>query len=301
MVFDALQVGDIEVLALIDGDQILGSPIAKAYPDIPVERLMADRDLDPGISTPDGSHRLRVRAWLVRHPAGVLLVDTGIGGNGAPGVEWFGVRGMLLEALSETGTPPDAIDTVLLTHVHDDHIGGTVVFDNEQVPAPAFPNARYVLQAADREWQHELARTDEEDVAIESLLLRPLEAAGVLDLIEGDQRLADGLEAHLAPGHTPGHQVLRIRSRDQRAIISADAFNHRLQVGHPDWPSGSDEDPPLAAVTRRALLAEALSHPGTALAPSHFTVSFGYIRSGADDVAVWAASLRGGGRALPSP
>ena len=86
MAFDTLQVGHIEVLALIDGDQDLGSPIAEAYPDIPVERLMAHRDLEPGIYGPDGSNRLRVRSWLVRHPAGVLLVDTGIGRSGAPGV-----------------------------------------------------------------------------------------------------------------------------------------------------------------------------------------------------------------------
>ena len=291
MAFDTLQVGHIEVLALIDGDQDLGSPIAEAYPDIPIERLMAHRDLEPGIYGPDGSRRLRIRAWLVRHPAGVLLVDTGIGRSGAPGVEWFGVPGTLLDALRETGTPPDAIDTVLLTHVHDDHIGGTVAFDDHQVPAPAFPNARYVLQAADREWQRELARTDEEDRVIDSLLLRPLEAAGVLDVIEGDQRLAEGLEAHLAPGHTPGHQVVRIHSEDRRAIISADAFNHPLQVGHPDWPSGSDDVPADAAMTRRALLAEALSHPGTTIAPTHFTDSFGHIRSGADGVAAWTRRL----------
>jgi glyoxylase-like metal-dependent hydrolase (beta-lactamase superfamily II) len=290
MTLDALQIGDIEVLALIDGDQDLGSPIAEAYPDIPVEHLVADRDLDPGVYGSDGSHRLRVRAWLVRHPAGVLLVDTGIGRSGAPGVEWFGVPGTLLDGLGETGTPPDAIDTVLLTHVHDDHIGGTVIFDDEQVPAPAFPNARYVLQAADREWQRELARADEEDRVIESLLLRPLEDAGVLDVIEGDHPLSDGLEAHLAPGHTPGHQVVRIRSGDRRAIISADAFNHRLQVGHPDWPSGSDDAPADAAETRRALLAEALAHPGTTLAPSHFSDSFGHIHSGADGSASWVES-----------
>ena len=120
-----------------------------------------------------------------------------------------------------------------------------------------------------------------------------------MDLIEGDHRLADGLEAHLAPGHTPGHQVLRIHSRDQRAIISADAFNHPLQVGHPEWSSGNDDVPARAAITRRDLLAEVMSHPGTDLAPTHFTASFGHIRSGADGSAAWVASerMRGPGSA----
>jgi glyoxylase-like metal-dependent hydrolase (beta-lactamase superfamily II) len=287
MAFDTLQVGHIEVLALIDGDQDLGSPIAEAFPDIPLERLMAAGIDEPGICGAGDSHRLRVRAWLVRHPAGVLLVDTGIGQTGAPGVVWFDAPGRLLEVLRETGTPPDAIDTVLLTHVHDDHIGGTVVFDDDQVPAPAFPNARYVLQSADREWQRELARTDAEERAIETLLLQPLEDAGLLDVVEGDHQLADGLMAHLAPGHTPGHQVVRIHSRNRRALISGDAFNHPLQVGHPDWPAAGDDVPARAAMTRRSLLAELLSHPGTTLAPTHFTGSFGHIGSGADGLAAW--------------
>jgi glyoxylase-like metal-dependent hydrolase (beta-lactamase superfamily II) len=109
-------------------------------------------------------------------------------------------------------------------------------------------------------------------------------------VIEGDHRLGVGLEAHLAPGHTPGHQVVRIHSGNRHAIISADAFNHPLQVENPDWPSGSDDVPARAAMTRRALLAEVLAHPGTTLAPTHFTASFGHIRSGADGSAAWVAS-----------
>jgi glyoxylase-like metal-dependent hydrolase (beta-lactamase superfamily II) len=290
MAYDSVQIGNIELLALIDGDQDLSEPITSSFADIPTDDLLAFKEREPALYGPDDVWHLWVRAWLIRHPAGMMLVDTGVGQAAAPAPAWFGAPGRLLDVLHETGTPPDAIDTVVLTHVHDDHIGGTVVFDHDGTPTPAFPNARYVLQHDDREWQRQLAREDPEDRVMDTLLLQPLERAGVLDVVEGDHTLADGLDARHAPGHTPGHQVVRIRSRNARAIITADAFNHPIQIGHPDWPSSTDDVPARAAMSRRSLLAEVLSHPGTTIAPTHFPNSFGQIRSGADGLAAWVAS-----------
>ena len=288
MAFDILSIGSIQVLALLDGDgPEKGDPIVESFPGIPAEALLAFREQAPGVYGDHDTWRMRIRAWLVRHPGGVILVDTGIGQPRAPGVEWFGTPGRLHEVLDETGTPSGSIDTVVITHVHDDHIGGTVVFDGKGEPTPAFPDARYVIQRADRDWQFELARTDEEDQVIAAILLEPLERADVLDAIDGDQPLAEGIDLHHLPGHTPGHQVVRIHSDEARAVITADTFNHPIQVGHPEWPSGPDASVSGAAAARRALLAELSSHPGTTIAPAHFAEAFGRIRSGADGLAIW--------------
>lgn len=289
MTFDRVDIGHVELLALLDG---VGEdePITDAFPDAPADELLSYRDRYPGVYAENGRWQLWIRAWLIRHPGGVILVDTGIGRAGAPGPAWFGAPGLVPDALRETGTPPDAVDTVVLTHVHDDHIGGTVVFepgDDGPVPVPAFPSARYVLQRADLEWERRAAGEDEEDAVIWRRLLAPLEDAGLLDPIEGDHELAEGIQAHLAPGHTPGHQVVRIASAGHRAIVTADAFNHPAQLAHPDWPSGSDALPAQAAASRRALLAELVSHPGTTVAPTHFAESFGEVASGRDGLAGW--------------
>jgi hypothetical protein len=69
--------------------------------------------------------------------------------------------------------------------------------------------------------------------------------------------------------------------------VSADTFNHPAQLSHPDWPSGPDASPVQAAVTRRAVIAEILAHPGTIVAPTHFTESFGQIQTGPDGLAGW--------------
>jgi glyoxylase-like metal-dependent hydrolase (beta-lactamase superfamily II) len=286
MLTTSLTVGHIEMIALLDGVRELRSPLAESFPDVPLEALEGFHDRWPALVGDGGGWRLHVRAWLVRHPGGVLLVDTGVGGPGAPGPEWLGAPGQLLEALRETGTPADSIETVVLTHVHDDHVGGTVGFE-EGGPAPTFPRATYLLQRADREWLSELARDEEEDRVIDTLLLHPLERDGRLTLLEGNHPLADGIEIRLAPGHTPGHQIVRLRSKGARAIITADTFNHPIQLAHPDWPSGTDTVPAQAATTRRSVLAEALSHRGTTLAPTHFAEPFGRVTTGEDGLAAW--------------
>ena len=287
MTHESLTVGDIELTALLDGDRELDGSIEDMFPGVPAEELEAFRDQAPGSYGPGGGWRLRVRAWLLRHDGGLILIDTGIGQQGAPAPGWFGAPGRLHEALAGIGVTPGDIDTVAISHVHDDHIGGTVMFSDVGVPVPAFPNARYVLQRADRDWQFQLAESEQEDRTIGDLLLRPLEKAAQLDLIEGEHPLAEGITLHHLPGHTPGHQVVRIGSGDARALISADAFNHPIQLGHPEWPSGPDASVEGAETARRTLLRELASEPGTVVAPTHFAEAFGHIRSGADGLAAW--------------
>ncbi len=99
--------------------------------------------------------------------------------------------------------------------------------------------------------------------------------------------LAEGIELHLAPGHTPGHQIVRVRSRGAFAIITADTFNHPIQLPHPEWPSGTDADPAEAVRTRSALLADLAARPGTTVAPTHFAEAFGEVQGGEDGAATW--------------
>lgn len=263
---------------LLDGVRELVGPIAEYFPGVPAGALRSFRAEAPGVYGEDGGWRLHVRMWLVRHANGLMLVDTGVGQLGAPGPQWFGVAGALPSSLAEAGATPDDIDTVVLTHVHDDHVGGTVTLSGE-APEPAFPRATYVLQRADRVWQAELARQDEEEQLIDSMLLQPLERSGQLRLIEGDHVLADGIELHHAPGHTPGHQIVRVRSRVSHAIITGDTFNHPIQLANPEWPSGTDADPAQATRTRIRVLAELAAQPATTIAPTHFAEAFGGVRT----------------------
>jgi glyoxylase-like metal-dependent hydrolase (beta-lactamase superfamily II) len=118
-------------------------------------------------------------------------------------------------------------------------------------------------------------------------LLAPLEDAGILDPIEGDHRLADEIELHHLPGHTPGHQILRLASGTERLTVSADTWNHPAQLAHPEWPSGPDDDHAGAADARRALLDEILAHPGSVVAPTHLSVPFLTIGTAPNGTPTW--------------
>ena len=278
------RVGSVEVTAVLDADFASG-PIVETFPDMPAGELLAAKASYPGVYAEDDRWRLYARAWLVRHAGGLLLFDTGLGGATSPTQSWAPVTGALVQELDAIGLAREHIDTVVISHAHDDHIGGVL----DDAGAPMFPNARYVIQQADRDWLRDLAPTDEEAAACLALL-RPLADAGILEVIGGDHRINTALQLRHLPGHTPGHQVLRIEAGTHRLILCADTWNHPMQFAHPDWPSGQDNHQAQSVAARRTLQAELLSHPGTIISPTHFAEAFGEMRTGEDGIATWVPS-----------
>lgn len=275
----SVEVGRVRVTAFIDGAAD-HAPITESFPGVPGEALLAYRERHPGVYGAGDTWRLIVRAWLLEHPGGLTLVDTGVGPAG-----WFPRPGRLADLLQASGVASSDIPTVVLSHVHDDHIGGTVTPEGE----PAFPNARYLIQAADVAAQRDWSSKNEEDRDIWERLLVPLRSANVLDAIDGDRDLTELIRLRLAPGHTPGHQIVHVRDTDAALVITADAWNHPIQLAHPRWPSGHDHDQERAATTREMLLPELLAAPSPIVAPTHFADAFGTFVRDADGEPMWRA------------
>lgn len=272
MSHETRRIGRFEITAVLDAD-IPDEPMSDAFPDIPTTELEKAKIAFPDTYTEDDRWRLRVRAWLVRHPAGSVLLDTGLGGPASPAQSWAQQPGVLRAELDGLGIGLDAIDTVAISHVHDDHIGGLLTDDG----SPVCANARYVVQRADVEWLR-AAAVDDDEAATAWRLLETLEKAGLIDALDGDHRLGDGMDLRPLPGHTPGHQVLVLADGSERMVMSADTWNHPVQLANADWPSGSDDERAAAAASRRSLLADLDAHPGTLVGPTHFAESFGEIR-----------------------
>ena len=132
---------------------------------------------------------------------------------------------------------------------------------------------------------------DQDDPSSFGRLVAPLVRVGALELLDGDHRISELLELHHAPGHTPGHQVLRIASGGSRALLSADTWNHPMQLAHPDWWAGSDDDHERSTATRRALLDELLAEPDTVVAPTHFGEAFGHVSPEPGEPAAWHPAI----------
>ncbi|MGI8692373.1 MAG: MBL fold metallo-hydrolase [Geodermatophilaceae bacterium] len=140
-----LAVGDLEVLAFCDGTGSFFESRSTAFPAATPESWRAADELDPGSVDRDGAWQLRFRMFGLRLPDGrVMLVDAGIGPADSPARSWTPVPGALPQLLAAAGVSRSSVDTVILTHLHSDHVGWAVV-DGE----PYFPAAQYVLQRSE--------------------------------------------------------------------------------------------------------------------------------------------------------
>ncbi|MFN3338020.1 MAG: MBL fold metallo-hydrolase, partial [Thermomicrobium sp.] len=178
----------------------------------------------------------RVTCYLIRGQQRTILIDCGVGPG--PASLFGNARGRLLQELADRGVTPDSIDMVVLTHLHPDHIGWAA-HENR----PVFSRARYVVSRADLETFHQ----DEVRTAMQAIVpgyldecLTPLEATGVLDIVDETTELAPDLVVVPSPGHTPGMLRVELDDGTTRLWLVADVFTHPAQVARTEWCSAFD-------------------------------------------------------------
>jgi glyoxylase-like metal-dependent hydrolase (beta-lactamase superfamily II) len=163
----------------------------------------------------DESVELTFFFWLLRRGDDVIVVDTGFDEG------WFVAQGSNVrwsvspvEALRAVGVDPGAVGIVVLTHLHFDHIGAVA----------NFPSAHYVIQRREWEfWHGKLGSSPPMRAHTDVAALDHLAAAmraGRVRLVEGNEAVTDGVEVLLAPGHTPGQQVVMV---DGAVVLASDA------------------------------------------------------------------------------
>jgi glyoxylase-like metal-dependent hydrolase (beta-lactamase superfamily II) len=148
------------------------------------------------------------------------------------------------------------VDTVVLTHMHTDHIGWAV-----ERGEPYFRNARYVMQRA------EVDAIGRLNPALVEELLTPL--GDQLSTVDGDTTLAPDVRVVATPGHTPGHQSVLV---GDRLLVTGDLLVHVVQLVDPTLPYAHEVDPEEARRSRERLLREL--PPDAILATSHLGEPF---------------------------
>lgn len=240
---ESLRVGRFEVLPIVDAEGTFAT-VAEVF---------------PGLADRREAWWLPIQSALIRSPDGFVLVDTGLGPR--PRDFMPDAESHLLHALE-----PEAVDLVVHTHLHVDHVGWDGVF----------PRARYVVHRDD--WAFFMAPWQ---VRVRPHLhrLEPLQEEGLVDLVGGESEVAPGIRVLPSPGHTPGHVHVRVEDGDAAAVILGDVVVHEEQLADPRLVYVSDGDAEHAAQTRIRVLGE-LADEGVPVVVSHFPGAGRFERAG---------------------
>lgn len=237
------KIGDIVVTAIIDGVFHANYDLVKGIEPAEAERTMTE-------AFRPGQPVITLNCFLVHTQGKVALIDTGGGSN-----EMFDA-GRLPAALNAAGVSPDAIDAVIMTHLHPDHTGGLATKDG----APVFRNAELVVHAQEAKFWLETANPPEEmKPFFEAAQSAVAPYRKALRTVESGEVFA-GITAEPLPGHTPGHTGYAITSGRDALLIWADIVHlPALQTRHPEVYLAFDSDPEQAKAQRRRLFDKAAS------------------------------------------
>lgn len=255
-----------ESIAHVDGFQLM--------PDFTVEHIEPHREwLVPDFFAENGKMRLSIHSFVVQCNGLTMVVDTCVGADprSLPNDPTFPDR---LDDAIVGGL--DAVDIVVCTHLHFDHVGWNLrPVNGERVPT--FPNARYLVAKA------ELDFLDIDDhMQVREPSIQPLLDAGLLDAVETDHVISPEIRLVPTPGHTPGHVSVAIESLNNSALITGDFAHTPLQFAEPDLASAAfDWDSTMSSNTRRRMVA-ALAGTQKLVLGTHFAPpTGGYISADA--------------------
>lgn len=223
-----------------------------------VDRTRASNFHAPPAGDPDAVMPLDFFVWLIVGDGRVVLVDTGFSAASALARNRRWTVGPV-DSLQRLGLSADAVQDVVVTHLHYDHAGNL----------GEFPGARIWVQERELRFatgrcmceprlNHFFALDD-----VSRLLKRLYE--GDVQIIDGTHVLHDGVELHRVGGHTDGLQIVRVRTAKGWVVLASDAAHYyeNLETGNP-FPAVFDLDDMLAgyALIRELADDEALIVPG---------------------------------------
>ena len=187
-------------------------------------------------------------ALVVNTGSKLVLIDTGTGGQISPSA------GELRDNLVAAGIDPNAVDAIVISHFHPDHINGIKDKDNKLI----FPNAEIMVPAPEWAFWMDDANLNAAPADLKPTFLNQrrifADIAKQVTHYEPGKEVAPGIVTLPAPGHTPGHTVFAIHSGNQSLLVLSDTAQHpAVFARHPNWEAAFDVDGPEAVATRKKI------------------------------------------------
>ena len=171
----------------------------------------------------DGPMPMDYFIWLIRGDGRTVLLDTGFGAARAKARKRKFLR-CPSKGLAVLGVKPDAVETVILSHLHYDHAGNLDLF----------PKAEFIVQdeemrfATGRHMRYKAARQGFEADDVADLLRANY--AGRVRFIDGDAELFPGIGLHLVGGHSRGLQAVSVNTRRGLVVLASDAAHYYANI-----------------------------------------------------------------------
>jgi len=243
--FYRYKVGDFEVASINDGARTFPMPDGFVK-NVPKEQALAAAE---AAYMPKGQVTVPFNPQIVNTGSKLVLIDAGYGPGIAPSV------GLLPAGMAAAGIDPKAIDIVVLSHLHPDHINGIKTADGGH----AFPNAEIKVPSLDWAfWMNDENMAKAPDGMMKGYFQNTRkilsDLAGKVTKYDWGKEVAPGITAVDAHGHTPGHSAFAVASGSARILIQSDVTNiPELFLRNPDWHVAFDIDPVVAAQTRHKI------------------------------------------------
>ncbi len=248
--FKTYKVGDIEVISLFDG--VWEKPHDETFiKGVNVEQTKAA--LKVGGLT-DAFFPIPFTVLAVKTGGRVVLIDSGTGGGQAGGPK----AGLLAQSMAAAGIDPKAVNTIVVSHFHPDHIFGLMAKDTN---AQTFPDAEIIVPATELKWWTQpLDAIAQPRRGLAQRIQATLPSWKNVKVVDGEADVAPGIRQIPTHGHTQGHSSHVISSGGKQLIATADVTNiHALFAKHPDWQAAFDHVPDQAVETRRKLFDRAIA------------------------------------------
>jgi glyoxylase-like metal-dependent hydrolase (beta-lactamase superfamily II) len=241
--FYRYRVGDYELTQITDGARSL--PIMDAY----VRNVSKDQAIAAAEAAymPKGMVTVPFNPVVINTGSKLVLIDTGFPPGAGPTI------GLLQSNMAAAGIDPKAIDILVLSHLHPDHINGiktptgSLAFPNAEIKAPSADWAFWMSDENMGKFQDNQLMKDYFDNTRKVLS----DIASKVTRYDWGKEVAPGITAIEAAGHTPGHTAFVVASGSGRLLVQSDVTNiPELFLRNPDWHVMYDFDPVKAAATR---------------------------------------------------